>query len=383
MAKATAICTCKKCGATFEKTTVKRNRREADSWEEWAVNTFDTCPECEHEENAKRAAAIAEEAKVNGLPALIGTPNQVIWAEQLRKSMIELFSKLYDEAKAIIIEDAEENEFGIHKVEYADRAYEYFLRQDKASWWIDRRNDPLNVYFHEQMIRFQREDREKVPESVAAETTITPEEQTKDVAEIILSDNAVVAKYPRDNDFREVVKGCGFRWDADKRCWTMSITSTSGSAVDRAAELSNALLRAGFAVRCSDAEVREKAVNAAFEPRCDRWVMLCVSGEYAGWLCIKYPRGTDELYHAARAIKGARYSHGSIYVPVSNHNLVEDFANLYEFRFSDRAKQAISKFNSQRQSAITAAEPLVPEFQDKLAEILQSSDDIIPDLSDD
>ena len=383
MAKATAICTCKKCGATFEKTTVKRNRREADSWEEWAVNTFDTCPECEHEENAKRAAAIAEEAKNNGLPALIGTPNQVIWAEQLRKSMIELFSKLYDEAKAIIIEDAEENELGIHKVEYADRAYEYFLRQDKASWWIDRRNDPLNVYFHEQMIRFQREDREKVPESVAAETTITPEEQTKDVAEIILSDNVVAAKYPRDNDFREVVKGCGFRWDADKRCWTMNITSTSGSAVDRAAELANALLRAGFAVRCSDAEVRGKAVNADFEPRCDRWVMHCVSGEYAGWLAINYPRGAEELYRAARAIKGAKYSHGSIYVPVANHNLVDDFANLYDFKYSAGAKKAISQFEEQRKASVTAAEPTIPEYKDKLAEILQSSDAILSDLSDD
>ena len=163
----------------------------------------------------------------------------------------------------------------------------------------------------------------------------------------------------------------------------MNITSTSGSAVDRAAELANALLRAGFAVRCSDAEVRGKAVNAAFEPRCDRWVMLCVSGEYAGWLCIKYPRGADELYHAARAIKGAKYSHGSIYVPLTNHNLVDDFSNLYDFKYSEGAKKAISQFEAQRQAAVTAAEPTVPDHQDKLAEILQSSDDIIPDLSDD
>ena len=46
MAKATAICTCKTCGAKFEKTAIKRNRSECDSWEAWAVETFDECPSC-------------------------------------------------------------------------------------------------------------------------------------------------------------------------------------------------------------------------------------------------------------------------------------------------------------------------------------------------
>lgn len=46
MAKATAICTCKTCGAKFEKTAIKRNRSECDSWEAWAVETFDECPAC-------------------------------------------------------------------------------------------------------------------------------------------------------------------------------------------------------------------------------------------------------------------------------------------------------------------------------------------------
>lgn len=46
MAKATARCTCKYCGAEFTKTAIKYNRREADSWEEWAVEHFDECPSC-------------------------------------------------------------------------------------------------------------------------------------------------------------------------------------------------------------------------------------------------------------------------------------------------------------------------------------------------
>lgn len=46
MAKATAICTCRTCRSTFEKTTMKRNRAECDDWEHWAVEHFDECPSC-------------------------------------------------------------------------------------------------------------------------------------------------------------------------------------------------------------------------------------------------------------------------------------------------------------------------------------------------
>lgn len=46
MAKATAICTCAECGTTFEKSTTKSNRREADNWESWAISNYTQCPQC-------------------------------------------------------------------------------------------------------------------------------------------------------------------------------------------------------------------------------------------------------------------------------------------------------------------------------------------------
>lgn len=46
MAKATAYCKCKICGNEFIRTTTRRNRTEADSWEEWAIRNFDLCPKC-------------------------------------------------------------------------------------------------------------------------------------------------------------------------------------------------------------------------------------------------------------------------------------------------------------------------------------------------
>lgn len=57
MAQARVYCTCKKCGAEFEKVATKHNRREADSWEEWAKNYFDLCPDCERQAKKEREKA--------------------------------------------------------------------------------------------------------------------------------------------------------------------------------------------------------------------------------------------------------------------------------------------------------------------------------------
>lgn len=64
MAKATATCTCKFCGNTFIRTTTRANRRDADSWVEWAKANFDVCNAC----YAKQAA---EKEKAKGLIAKV------------------------------------------------------------------------------------------------------------------------------------------------------------------------------------------------------------------------------------------------------------------------------------------------------------------------
>lgn len=46
MANATAICTCRKCGNTFQKIKKCYNRAEADSWEAWAQKNYDLCDSC-------------------------------------------------------------------------------------------------------------------------------------------------------------------------------------------------------------------------------------------------------------------------------------------------------------------------------------------------
>ena len=59
MAKATATCTCAKCGATFTRTKICCNRRDADSWEEWAAANFDECDACYTARKASEREAAA------------------------------------------------------------------------------------------------------------------------------------------------------------------------------------------------------------------------------------------------------------------------------------------------------------------------------------
>lgn len=71
MAKATATCTCRKCGKTFEKSTTKRNRREADAWEEWAKSHYDLCPSCygQEQKEAEKAAGLTAEIRLDDTAA--------------------------------------------------------------------------------------------------------------------------------------------------------------------------------------------------------------------------------------------------------------------------------------------------------------------------
>lgn len=51
MARGTARCTCSTCGAEFVKYNYNcYNRAAADSWEKWAEEHFDTCPDCYKEQ---------------------------------------------------------------------------------------------------------------------------------------------------------------------------------------------------------------------------------------------------------------------------------------------------------------------------------------------
>lgn len=88
MAIAKVTLTCSTCGKDFEHRKDCWNRRDADSYEEWAKSHIDTCPECYKKhiasEKAERLSAVLEECGYQ-LPTLTGVSDkQTAYADTVR-----------------------------------------------------------------------------------------------------------------------------------------------------------------------------------------------------------------------------------------------------------------------------------------------------------
>lgn len=136
MAKATATCTCIKCSNTFYRYATKANRREADSWVQWAEANINLCPDCYNAERMERARGGAE------LCELEGSPKQVAWAEDIRdkflKSTTANTNKLYQATRRFAVEHI-----------------------NSAKWWIERRND-----FHQAINEVYAANKEAIKETL-------------------------------------------------------------------------------------------------------------------------------------------------------------------------------------------------------------------------
>lgn len=145
MAKATAICVCKHCGKEFEVSTIKMNRKLADSWEQWASTVYDCCYECEEKIRAEENARCAAEAKALGLPGLNGTQKQIAWAESIRLNIMRRMDEVFE--KKLEIAQKCDGDFENREAKMVDVVRKYILENyTSASWWIDNREmDALKI----------------------------------------------------------------------------------------------------------------------------------------------------------------------------------------------------------------------------------------------
>jgi len=223
---------------------------------------------------------------------------------------------------------------------------------------------------------FDRAMESKRAEEVAEETTVTlqPEEQQETVlCTVEYTEKEVTVKSEYSANMPPVVKGRGYKWNGS--VWWHAISFATGSAEDRAVEIANALLVAGFPVRI-DKALAERATNGDYEPEHRRWISRKTGTEQ---LVVNMERDNDDLEKKARAISGAA-AYGKIVIPVSAWQEVEEFARLYDFRFSPGATEAIEKFKSSLvKTSVKAGEQAVYAEGD-LKTILNSSRDVLDDL---
>ena len=341
------------------------------------------CEECYEkqllEEREKANKEAAEKSKEMELPELTGSEKQVAWANTLRQKLIDKFEEFKD--------------FEEYSFEELHTILDYILiNKTQARYYIDNRDNNIYEYIDKEKnealksadIKAAEKNDKKLYEEIKLESTVFPESRvTNAVAEITVSDEVVSVVFERNETFRTIVKNLYYVWEGGR--WQKEISEITGTAADRAAELGNKLLNAGFPIMMLDENIRQKAIAGDFEPECNRWVMLRSEGEYKGQLVIKWWEQSDKLYKAAKSIPGAHWNNGGMILKVMHYKEVGDFATLCNFKFTKLASEAIEQYKEQLEKVETVQPTKVEEVQlkDGLKEILNSSTDILEDLRED
>lgn len=179
----------------------------------------------------------------------------------------------------------------------------------------------------------------------------------------------------------EIFKKLHMSWSGIR--WNRCLSEYTGDYLNRAGELGNKLLNAGFAITCESDVVLELAANASYFDECSYWIRTYE--DLRDTICIKMYERNDVYYEAARKIKGSRwnYDHKCITVPVSNYQEVYDFASDLGFQYSVEANDMIYKYTTRMDEAEKVNVKEHAESTNPLENILNSSDDVLGDLIDD
>lgn len=336
-------------------------KREDRDWRIENVEEHKLCGECYRKLLDDRNKKALKEAREMGLPELTGTKKQIGWAESIRLDTIERFNNIIREER--VIENKKEMNTAIE-------VFDHILgTKGSARWWIDNRDIStsdtwLVGQLAEEHEGYKAATVEQSPDAVAAkaEATVYPEDSvTETVAEIRTSGETLEIFFPeKRDDFREIVKGnLKMRWD--NGVWARRIDTWNGPMEARAAEAGHRLLANGFAVRIYSDEIRIRAVTGEYEPECTRWVRQRVEGEYTGWFSIGWMKWEENFYDVARRLRGSRYSRPDVVVPAEQYAEVLDFAEMYDFKLSNGAKELVDKAKLIREGALVAADVTITD----------------------
>ncbi|WP_162141750.1 hypothetical protein [Selenomonas artemidis] len=326
----------------------------------------DVCPHCRAEKEDAENSAFEESY---GLPALDGSEKQIHWARTIRKSFFEKM----------------EEEKGKIEPELYGQAVQFFGQKTAAKWWIDNRNwlpEGLIDKFYEEIasVRFDTSYDEPAADETEAPSVVYPEnEVSKDIAHVYVLDGDVVIRSPKNDTIRNTAKEHGFRWDSEYQAWRLKMNVMNGDKDDRIAEIGNALLNEGIIVKIEDEALRERAVNAVFEQRTARWIVV------ENDVIRIYWEYNPVLYSYIKDLPGARYEDGGVTVKARYFAEIRDFADLNDFKISPGAEKLLSKAEQadleKARTTVKKAEKATPKTKD-VKEIMSSSRDVLDDLLD-
>ncbi len=333
----------------------------------------------------KRALELAKEME---LPELEGTEKQVAWANTIRQSLIDKVASFI--GKGDLGNFDNEAKQRIKDINNISIILDYVIdKKVSAEFWINNREsikwDNIEFIFKNYIkdaLPTDEEVQEKIiQQDIELESIISPKEVIKPgVVEINLVDNnSVELVYQKDNDFIECVRSLGYRW---KGKWRKNITELTGSYKDRMAEIGNLLLNEGFSIRIYNSEIRQKAISGQFEREQERWIIFNIEEDK---LWIKWEYGNNKLYNIINKLPGSKYKNGKMLIDIANYEVIKEFAELYNFKFTKKADEKIKHY-IEKMKNVTVVNP--SQIEDKgleeegLESILNSSREILDDLLD-
>ena len=371
---------------------VAERERKIKYFEEYGV-----CSECykkqKEAEREKQNAENAQKASEYGMSELQGTPKQIAWANTIRvqtakdiqegidlldeeddprtqKCLEAFLEEIGSETMASRIIDQREC---LCRGAWKDR-FQFCLKEiDAGRETPESYNASYGSIFVDALKAGIGEKEEEVeilaPEDKKSGTLVT----------VTYTETQVTVESPKDPTVIQTVKAAGFRWN--DYAWKLDIDVLTGKASDRAAEIANKLLLAGYQVSVP-ASIKDAAVAGKYEPRCTRWI--CRFADDKDHIYITWDRD-DDMYDRAENITGAKWApHRGMRVPTSSADEIEDFAQLYGFQITDGAKEAIAEYR--KSVTIVAPESGKPaekkDGEEAIDSILQSSREVLEDLKD-
>lgn len=212
-----------------------------------------------------------------------------------------------------------------------------------------------------------------------------PESPVSKIPALIEADpQRVAASFEYNQDFIEIVKSLGYEWKGKFTGWVKKVESFTGPAEDRAAELANRLLASGFPVEIESPEIRRKAVEGDFIPEHTRWILKIVGGKYEGWFSLRWLGRNEELYRMARRLPGSLWSGKSVIVRPEFYVELEDFAQIFGFRFAPEAQKMLDEIREKMENVkrVKVVKVEKPKHRDSISDILNSDSEVLDDLKD-
>ncbi|MCB6992870.1 hypothetical protein LI177_05145 [bacterium 210820-DFI.6.37] len=312
------------------------------------------CPDCYEKKRVEDAEKNKEEAAALGWPEMVGSERQIAWALKIRKKTIK-----------------EMKEKGC-----TEKSISWIIGKTDAKFWIDTARYGLRevdaAYKKEQRaIQEEQEERE-----MTDATILEPDKKIHPaVVKVKIKGDSVCLYYPKDDDFRKIVKAKRYSWTG---CWSREIDKFSGPLRDRIVEIANVLLNEGFSVEVPG-DIAEDAVNGSFADEQTRWIKY---NKKLDRFTVSWHGKNDDLYYKSLKLPGAKWKspHG-ITIPLTSFEELEDFAEMESFAISEMAYKVMQELHAAKETVRPRKHEKV-EPKDKLKEQLESDIVIPEDLRD-